>query len=114
MIGINQLLNLRFSGMTPGNVWIHLLDHKADFYQTRDAEDAIANGFCVTLLINPDERISGLDFVAVSGTTVHIIGNHQARCDAVFGLCEPIAERVLATINGILRDSKHEQLVASE
>jgi hypothetical protein len=58
MIGYTELLNARLNGFAPASVWVHVLDYEPSFYLKRDAQEAIANGFRVSLLILPKESIA--------------------------------------------------------
>ena len=102
MIGFRELLNARLDGYAPSQVWVHVLDNKPDYWLKEDAQDAIANGFHVSLLILPNESTSTLDLFALKGLTVHVAGNNDRRSHEIIKVCRRYAERVIHCLNGHL------------
>ena len=67
MVGYTELLAARLNGFAPASVWVHVLDCEPSYYLKRDAQEAIANGYRVSLLILPNESIAALDLSALTG-----------------------------------------------
>ena len=95
MIGYTELLDARLNGFAPASVWVHVLDCEPSFYFKRDAQEAIANGFRVSLLILPKESIAALDLSALTGLTVNVIGQNTPRTHAIIKHCLRYAEQVI-------------------
>lgn len=95
MIGYTELLNARLNGFAPASVWVHVLDYEPSFYLKRDAQEAIANGFRVSLLILPKESIAALELSALTGLTVNAIGQNTPRTHAIIKRCLRYAEQVI-------------------
>lgn len=95
MIGYTELLNARLNGFAPATVWVHVLDCEPSYYLKRDAQDAIANGFRVSLLILPNESIASLDLSALTGLTASVIGQNTPRANAIIKHCLKYAEQVI-------------------
>ena len=95
MIGYTELLDARLNGFAPASVWVHVLDCEPSFYVKRDAQEAIANGFRVSLLILPKESIAALDLSALTGLTVNVIGQNTPRTHAIIKHCLRYAEQVI-------------------
>jgi len=95
MIGYTELLDARLNGFAPASVWVHVLDYEPSFYLKRDAQEAIANGFRVSLLILPKESIAALDLSALTGLTVNVIGQNTPRAHAITKHCRRYAEQVI-------------------
>ena len=95
MIGHTELLNARLNGFAPVSVWVHALDCEPNHYLNRDAQQAIANGFRVSLLILPKESIAALDLSALAGLTVNVIGQNTPRTHAIIKHCLRYAEQVI-------------------
>lgn len=95
MIGYTELLDARLNGFAPASVWVHVLDCEPSFYLKRDAQEAIANGFRVSLLILPKESIAALDLSALTGVTVNVIGQNTPRTHAIIKHCLRYAEQVI-------------------
>ncbi len=102
MIGCSELHNARINGFAPEQVWIHVLDNKPDYWLKQDAQDAIANGFHVSLLILPNESISSLDLIGIKGLTVQLMGKNERRCHEIIKVCQRYAERVIHCLDGHL------------
>lgn len=112
MIGYAELLNARMDGFAPEQVWLHVLDRKPDQWQKQDAQDAIANGFHVSILILPNESVSALDLFALKGLTVHVNGNNERRSHEIVKVCQRYADSVIHCLDGhttILRGVHAEQ-----
>ena len=98
MVGYSELLDARLNGFAPIGVWVHVLDNLPDEYDKRDAREAIANGFRVSLLILPNESIASLDLSALAGLTVEVIevmGQNKPRTHAIIKHCLRYAEQVI-------------------
>ena len=95
MIGYAELLDARLNGFTPVSVWVHALDCEPSYYLKRDAQQAIANGFRVSLLILPKESIAALDLSALTGLTVNVMGQNTPRTHAIIKHCLRYAEQVI-------------------
>ncbi len=95
MIGYAELLNARLNGFAPTSVWVHVLDCEPSYYLKRDAEEAIANGFRVSLLILPNESIASLDLNALTGLTVDVTGRNTPRANAIIKHCLRYAKQVI-------------------
>ena len=95
MIGYTELLDARLNGFAPASVWVHVLDCEPSFYFKRDAQEAIANGFRVSLLILPKESIAALDLSALTGLTANVMGQNTPRTHAIIKHCLRYAERVI-------------------
>ena len=95
MIGYTELLDARLNGFAPASVWVHVLDCEPSYYLKRDAQEAIANGFRVSLLILPKESIAALDLSALTGLTVNAIGQNTPRTHAIIKHCLRYAEQVI-------------------
>lgn len=95
MIGYTELLNARLNGFAPPSVWVHVLDCEPSYYLKRDAQEAIANGFRVSLLILQNESIASLDLSALTGLTVNVIGENTPRTHAIIKHCLRYAEQVI-------------------
>lgn len=95
MIGYAELLDARLNGFTPVSVWVHALDCEPSYYLKRDAQQAIANGFRVSLLILPKESIAALDLSALAGLTVNVIGQNTPRTRAIIKHCLRYSEQVI-------------------
>lgn len=95
MIGYTELLNARLNGFAPASVWVHVLDCEPSYYLKRDAQEAIANGFRVSLLILPKESIAALDLSTLTGLTVNVIGENTPRTHAINKHCLRYAEQVI-------------------
>lgn len=95
MIGYTELLDARLNGFAPASVWVHVLDCEPSYYLKRDAQEAIANGYRVSLLILPKESIAALDLSALTGLTVNAIGQNTPRTHAIIKHCLRYAERVI-------------------
>jgi len=95
MIGYTELLDARLNGFAPTSVWVHVLDYEPSFYLKRDAQDAIANGFRVSLLILPKESIASLDLSALTGLIVTVLGQNTPRTHAIVKHCLRYAEQVI-------------------
>lgn len=102
MIGFSELLNARLDGYAPNQVWVHVLDNKPGYWLKEDAQDAIANGFRVSLLILPNESISTLELFVLQGLTVHVMGNNDRRSHEIIKVCQRYAERVIHCLDGHL------------
>ena len=100
MIGYAELLNARMNGFAPEQVWVHVLDHKPDYWLKQDATDAIANGFRVSLLILPTESISSLDLFALKGLTVHVMGKNERRSHEIIKACSRHSDCVIHCLDG--------------
>jgi len=99
MIGYTELLDARLNGFAPASVWVHVLDCEPSFYLKRDAQEAIANGFRVSLLILPKESIAALDLSALTGLTVNAIGQNTPRTHAIIKHSLRYAEQVINDSN---------------
>ena len=95
MVGYTELLNARLNGFAPLSVWVHVLDSEPSFYLKRDAQEAIANGFRVSLLILPNKNIASLDLSALTGLTVNVMGQNTPRTHAIIKHCVRYAEQVI-------------------
>lgn len=95
MVGYTELLNSRLNGFAPTNIWVHVLDCEPSYYLKRDAQEAIANGFRVSLLILPNESIASLDLSALTGLTVNVVGQNTPRAHAFIKHCLRYAEEVI-------------------
>ena len=95
MIGYTELLNARLTGFAPPTVWVHVLDCEPSYYLKRDTQQAIANGFRVSLLILPNESIASLDLSALTGLTVNVIGQNTPRTHAIIKHCHRYANEVI-------------------
>lgn len=95
MVGYTELLNARLNGFAPASVWVHVLDCEPSYYLKRDAQQAIANGFRVSLLILPKESIAALDLSALTGLTVNVVGENTPRTHAIIKHCLKYAEQVI-------------------
>jgi hypothetical protein len=95
MIGYAELLNARLNGFAPVCVWVHALDCEPSYYLKRDATEAIANGFRISLLILPNERIASLDLSAITHLTVEVMGQNTPRTHAIIKHCLKYAEQVI-------------------
>ena len=95
MIGYAELLNARLNRFAPLSVWVHVLDSEPSHYLKRDAQEAIANGFRVSLLILPKESIAALDLSALTGLTVNVMGQNTPRTHAIIKHCVKYAEQVI-------------------
>ena len=102
MIGYSELLNARMNGFAPDQVWVHALDHKPDYWLKQDAQDAIANGFHISLLILSNESVSTLDLFALKGLTAHVMGKNERRSHEIIKVCQRYAERVIHCLDGQL------------
>lgn len=102
MIGYAELLNARMNGFTPEQVWVHALDCKPDGWLKQDAQEAIANGFHVSILILPNESVSTLDLIALNGLTIHFMGTSGRRSNEVIKVCHRYAKRVIHCLDGQL------------
>lgn len=103
MIGYTELLAARLNGFTPVCVWVHALDCEPSYYLKRDAQQAIANGFRVSLLILPKESIAALDLSAFAGLTVNVMGQNTPRTHAIIKHCLRYAEQVIFCSEGDLK-----------
>lgn len=108
MVGYTELLNARLNGFAPASVWVHVLDCEPSYYLKRDAQEAIANGFRVSLLILPNDSIASLDLSVLNGLTVNVLGQNTPRTRAIIKHCLRHAEQVingsdagLTTLRGI-------------
>ncbi len=99
MIGYTELLNARLNRFAPLSVWVHVLDREPSYYLKRDAQEAIANGFRVSLLILPKESIAALDLSALTGLTVNVMGQNTPRTHAIIKHCAKYAEQVINDSN---------------
>jgi hypothetical protein len=97
MIGYTELLNARLNGFAPLSVWVHVLDCDPSYYLKRDAQEAIANGFRVSILILPNEGIASLDLSALTGLSVSVMGQNTLRTHAIIKHCIRYAEKVINT-----------------
>jgi hypothetical protein len=95
MIGYAELLNARLNGFAPVSVWIHALDCEPSYYLKRDAQEAIANGFRVSLLILPSESIAALDLSVLTGLTASVMGQNTPRTHAIIKHCLRYVEQVI-------------------
>ncbi len=95
MIGYTELLNARLNGFAPESVWVHVLDCEPSYYLKRDAQEAITNGFRVSLLILPNDSIASLDLSVLNGLTVNVLGQNTPRADAIIKHCRRYAEQVI-------------------
>lgn len=95
MIGYTELLDARLNGFAPASVWVHVLDCEPSYYLKRDAQEAIANGFRVSLLILPNDSIAALDLSVLTGLTVNVIGQNTPRTRAIIKHCLRYAEQVI-------------------
>jgi hypothetical protein len=95
MIGYTELLNARLNRFAPLSVWVHVLDREPSHYLKRDAQEAIANGFRVSILILPKESIAALDLSALTGLTVNVMGQNTPRTLAIIKHCVRYAEKVI-------------------
>ena len=112
MIGYSELLDARLNGFAPTSVWVHVLDCEPSFYLKRDAQEAIANGHRVSLLIRPKESIAALDLSALTGLTANVMGQNTPRTHAIIKHCLRYAERIIHCLDGhltILRGINAEQ-----
>lgn len=95
MVGYAELLAARLNGFAPVSVWVHMLDCEPSYYLKRDALEAIANGFRVSLLILPKESIASLDLSALTGLTIEVMGENTPRTHAIIKHCLRYAEQVI-------------------
>ena len=95
MIGYAELLNARLTGFAPLTVWVHVLDCEPSYYLKRDAQEAIENGFRVSLLILPNESIASLDLTTLTDLTVNVIGQNVPRVHAIIRHCLRYAKQVI-------------------
>lgn len=95
MVGYSELLAARLDGFAPASVWVHVLDCEPSYHLKRDALEAIANGFRVSLLILPKESIASLDLSALTGLTVNAMGENTPRTHAIIKHCLRYAEQVI-------------------
>ena len=95
MIGYTELLDARLNGFAPASVWVHVLDCEPSYYLKRDAQEAIANGYRVSLLILPKESIAALDLSALTGLTANVMGQNTPRTHAIIKHCLRYAEQVI-------------------
>jgi hypothetical protein len=100
MIGYTELLAARLNGFAPVSVWVHVLDCEPSYYLKRDALEAIANGFRVSLLILPNESIAALDLSALTGLTANVMGQNTPRTHASIKRCLAYAESVIHCLDG--------------
>lgn len=111
MIGYSELLTARLNGFAPVVVWVHVLDLEPSYYLKRDAQEAIGNGFRVSLLILPNESIASLDLSALTGLTADVMGQNTPRTHAIIKHCLRYAEQVIFCSGDdfIIRRGKHEK-----
>ena len=112
MIGLRELLNARLNGFAPLIVWVHVLDCPPSYWLARDAKECISNGFRTSILILPNETVSALDLTALTGLTVHVMGQNTLRTHAIAKHCLSYAECVIHCLDGhftVLRGTHAEQ-----
>jgi hypothetical protein len=102
MVGYAELLAARLNGFAPLSVWVHVLDCEPSHYLKRDAVEAIANGYRVSLLILPNESIAALDLSALTGLTANVMGQNTPRTHASIKRCLAYAESVIHCLDGHL------------
>ena len=113
MIGYRELENLRLSGYAPKQVWLHVFDEPPPAWLKQDAQDCIANEFCVSVLVLPNESAASLDLSALVGLTVQVMGENTPRSRAIIKECLGYAKTVLHCLEGrliSLRGIEHETL----
>ncbi len=112
MIGYPELLAARLNGFAPASVWVHVLDCEPSYYLKRDALEAIANGFRVSLLILPNESIAALDLSGLAGLTANVTGHNPPRTHATIKHCLRYAKQVISCCGAVLTTQRdtHETL----
>lgn len=80
MIGQEAIIDLRFEGYKPSDLWLVLHDERPTFGPFTHPEQLMHTGSPPEVHVMPDEVIETLDLRFVRGIVVHIVGVDKAKC----------------------------------
>lgn len=84
MRGQNRLIAARMNGFKPKDVWVYVLNDKAERGGYFDPETSLDFGFLPEVAIEQDDCIPALDMRFAYGSTVHLVGNDIDRTRLAF------------------------------
>lgn len=80
MIGQNAIIDLRYEGYRPSNVWLVLHEERPAFGTFTNPELLMHSGGFPEVHVMPDEIVNTLDLRFMRELVVHIVGSDKDRC----------------------------------